>query len=51
MVFIEGCKNPKAVTLLLRGGSEHVVDEAQRAIDDALGTVTTAIKDKKTSRY
>ena len=48
MVFIEGCKNPKAVTILVRGGSDHVVDEAQRAINDALGAVTTAIKDGKT---
>ncbi len=47
MVFVEGCKNPKSVTLLLRGGSEHVVDEAERAIHDALGTVSTAIRDKK----
>ncbi len=47
MLFVEGCKNPKSVTLLLRGGSEHVVDEAERAIEDALGTVSTAIKDKK----
>ena len=48
MVFIEGCKNPKAVTILVRGGSEHVVDEAERAINDALGSVTSAIKDQKT---
>jgi len=47
MVFVEGCKNPKSVTLLVRGGSEHVVDEAERAIHDALGTVSAAIRDKK----
>ena len=47
MVFVEGCKNPKSVTILVRGGSEHVVDEAERAIHDALGTVTAAIKDGK----
>lgn len=47
MVFVEGCKNPKSVTLLLRGGSQHVIDEAERAVIDAIGTVTTAIKDKK----
>jgi thermosome len=35
-VFIEGCKNPKAVTLLLRGGSQRVIDEAERAIHDSL---------------
>jgi thermosome len=35
-VFIEGCKNPKAVTLFIRGGSQRVVDEAERSIHDAL---------------
>jgi archaeal chaperonin len=35
-VFIEGCKNPKAVTILIRGGSQRVVDEAERSIHDAL---------------
>lgn len=44
MVFVEGCKNPKSVTILLRGGSEHVVDEAERALNDAIGTVSSALK-------
>jgi archaeal chaperonin len=35
-VFIEGCKNPKAVTILIRGGSQRVVDEAERSLHDAL---------------
>ena len=35
-VFIEGCKNPKAVTILVRGGSQKVVDESERSIHDAL---------------
>src|SRR5574342_52106 len=35
-VFIEGCRNPKAVTILVRGGSQRVVDEADRSIHDAL---------------
>ena len=35
-VFIEGCKNPKAVTILVRGGSQRVVDEAERSMHDAL---------------
>jgi len=35
-VFIEGCKNPKAVTILIRGGSQRVVDEADRSVHDAL---------------
>jgi thermosome len=35
-VFVEGCKNPKSVTVLIRGGSQRVVDEAERSIHDAL---------------
>jgi archaeal chaperonin len=35
-VFIEGCKHPKAVTILIRGGSQRVVDEAERSVHDAL---------------
>jgi len=47
LIFIEGCKDPKAVTILLRGGSSHVVDEAERAIDDALGAVCSALVNKR----
>jgi chaperonin GroEL (HSP60 family) len=35
-VFIEGCKHPKAVTILIRGGSQRVVDEAERSVHDAI---------------
>jgi thermosome len=35
-VFIEGCKNPKAVTILIRGGTQRIVDEAERSVHDAL---------------
>jgi thermosome len=35
-VFVEGCKNPKAVTLLIRGGTQRIVDEAERSIHDAI---------------
>ena len=35
-VFIEGCRNPKAVTILIRGGSQRIIDEADRSIHDAL---------------
>jgi archaeal chaperonin len=35
-VFIEGCKNPKAVTILIRGGTQRIVDEAERSMHDAL---------------
>jgi len=44
MTFIEGCKNPKAVSLLIRGGSEHVIDEAERAVKDATGSCAAAIR-------
>ena len=47
MVFIEGCKNPKSVSLLVRGGSEHVMDEAERAVHDAVGAVASALNDGK----
>ena len=38
-VFIEGCKHPKSVSLLLRGGSQRVVDEVERSIHDAIMVV------------
>ncbi|MFA6399694.1 MAG: TCP-1/cpn60 chaperonin family protein, partial [archaeon] len=44
MVFVEECKNPKSVSILIRGGTEHVVDEAERAIVDAIGSVSSAIE-------
>ncbi len=44
MTFIEGCKNPKAVSLLIRGGSEHVIDEAERAVKDATCSCAAAIR-------
>ena len=47
MVFVEGCKNPKSISVLVRGGSEHVADEAERAIHDALMSTATALKDGK----
>ena len=43
-VFIEGCKNPKSVTILIRGGSQRLVDEAERSIHDALMAVKCAIE-------
>jgi len=44
MTFIRNCKNPKAVSILVRGGTEHVVDEIDRAIEDAIGSVASAIE-------
>lgn len=46
MTFVEECKNPKAVSLLLRGGTEHFVDSVERALEDAIGVVATIIKDR-----
>ena len=42
-VFVEGCKNPKSVTLLLRAGSQRVVDEVERSVHDALMVVKDVI--------
>ncbi|MEM4564820.1 MAG: thermosome subunit beta, partial [Desulfurococcaceae archaeon] len=47
MVFVEGCKNPRAVSILIRGGLERLVDEAERAFRDALSAVADALKDGK----
>ncbi|MDY6932394.1 MAG: thermosome subunit beta, partial [Halobacteriota archaeon] len=47
MIFVEECKNPKAVSILLRGGTEHVVDELDRGLHDALRVIGVAIEDKK----
>ncbi|MBU0470046.1 MAG: TCP-1/cpn60 chaperonin family protein [Nanoarchaeota archaeon] len=44
MIFVENCKNPKAVTLMVRGGTEHVVEEIKRAVTDALGDLAAALK-------
>ncbi|MEM1707919.1 MAG: thermosome subunit beta [Sulfolobales archaeon] len=44
MVFIEGTKNPKAVSILIRGGLERVVDEAERVFRDALSVVADVVK-------
>lgn len=44
MIFVEKCKNPKAVTLLIRGGTEHVADEVKRAVTDAVGDVIATLK-------
>ncbi|MEE9525717.1 MAG: thermosome subunit alpha [Candidatus Woesearchaeota archaeon] len=43
MVYIKNCKNPKSVTLLVRGGTEHVVDEIKRAVDDAIGDIAASL--------
>ncbi|MBS3119009.1 TCP-1/cpn60 chaperonin family protein [Candidatus Woesearchaeota archaeon] len=47
MVFVEKCLNPKSVTLLVRGGTEHVADEIKRAVTDAIGDIAATVKNGK----
>ncbi len=47
MVFIEGCKNPRSVSILIRGGLERMVDEAERSLHDALCAVADVIMDNR----
>ncbi len=47
MTFVTDCKNPKAVSILVRGGSEHVVDEIDRNLADAIGVVSLVFQDGK----
>jgi thermosome len=49
MTFVTGCKDAKAVSILIRGGTEHVVDEIERSLHDALSVVAVAIEDGKIS--
>jgi archaeal chaperonin len=44
MTYITGCQNPKAVTILIHGGTDHVIDEIERAIKDGLGDVAAVLK-------
>jgi thermosome len=47
MTFIEGCKNAKAVAILVRGGTERIVNEAERSIHDALCVVRDVVRDPR----
>jgi thermosome len=47
MTFIEGCKNPRSVAILIRGGTERIVDEAERSIHDALCVVRDVVQEPK----
>jgi thermosome len=44
MTFVRGCKNAKSVTILVRGSTEHVSDEAVRAIEDSIGDLMAALR-------
>jgi chaperonin GroEL (HSP60 family) len=45
LVYVRNCKDPKAVSIVIRGGTEHVVDEADRALHDALCVVRNVVED------
>jgi len=47
LTFVRECKDPKAVGILIRGGTEHVIDEVERAVHDALSVVSATIEDGK----
>ena len=44
LTYISGCKNPKAMTILIHGGTDHVIDEVERAMKDGLGDVFCVLK-------
>ncbi|MFH0949339.1 MAG: thermosome subunit beta [Candidatus Aenigmatarchaeota archaeon] len=44
MIFVRECKDPKAVSIIVRGGTEHVVEEAKRAMDDAVLGIVSALE-------
>jgi archaeal chaperonin len=46
MIFVQGCSHPKSMTLLLRGGTEHVGKEVKRAVVDAIGDLQSIMEDK-----
>jgi chaperonin GroEL (HSP60 family) len=43
MTYVKKCKNAKSVTILVKGGTEHVVAEIERALDDAIGDIISAL--------
>jgi chaperonin GroEL (HSP60 family) len=47
LIYVRECKNPKAVTIVIRGGSSHVIDEAERSLHDGLCVVRNAVEDGK----
>ncbi len=47
LTYVEGCENPKAVTILIHGGTEHVIDEIERAIRDGLGDISSVLNQGK----
>ncbi|MDE1856536.1 MAG: TCP-1/cpn60 chaperonin family protein [Candidatus Micrarchaeota archaeon] len=51
MISIEKCKSPKSVTILVRGGTQQIIDEEERALNDAIGAVRSVVAGGKDGRY
>ncbi|UYZ39630.1 MAG: thermosome subunit beta [Candidatus Methanospirare jalkutatii] len=47
MVFVEECENPRSISIVVRGGEEHVVDEIERSLNDALKVASSILEDGK----
>lgn len=47
MIFVEECENPKSITILLRGGTKHVVEDLERSMHDAVSVVAAVVEDPK----
>jgi chaperonin GroEL (HSP60 family) len=47
MTFVEGCKNPRSVAIVIRGGTQRIVDEAERSVHDALSSVRDVVQETK----
>ncbi len=45
MIFVTGCRDPKSVTIFIRGGTEHVVNETERALKDAIGAIASTVEE------
>ncbi|MCX6746516.1 MAG: thermosome subunit alpha [Candidatus Pacearchaeota archaeon] len=44
LTYVKGCKNPKALTILIHGGTDHIIDEIERAFKDGLGVVSSSLR-------
>ena len=47
MLYIQDCPNPKAITIMIRGGTDHVIDEIERAMQDGLGDIAATLQEGK----
>jgi len=44
LTYIRGCQNPKALTILIHGGTDHIIDEIERALKDGLGVIASSLR-------